>query len=87
MANYDANFNPSADPAFDDAPFTGEENAEDHATDVIDADTAAKTAALEDRDAERTQSHEQPSKCMQSSRYIQIGITNEGLLQLRSTLY
>jgi hypothetical protein len=83
MANYDANYNPSADPAFDDAPFTGEENAEDHATDVTDAETAA----LEDSDAERTQLHEQPSKCMQPSRYIQIGITNEGLIQLRSTLY
>jgi hypothetical protein len=59
MANYDANYNPSADPAFDKAPFTGE----DHAADVIDADTPTKPAVQEDRDAERTDSYEQPSKC------------------------
>jgi hypothetical protein len=63
MANYDANYNPSADPAFDEAPFTGEENVEDYAVDVVDADTsAAKMIAQEDRDAERTDSHGQPSK-------------------------
>ncbi|KAF8501482.1 hypothetical protein F5888DRAFT_1801009 [Russula emetica] len=61
MVNYDANYNPSADPAFDEAPFTGEENAEGHATDVVDTDTS-KRMAQEDRDAERTDSHEQPSK-------------------------
>lgn len=64
MANYDANYNPSADPAFDEAPFTGEENA----VDVVDADTsAAKITAQEDRDAERTDSHGQPSKCTRTS--------------------
>jgi len=64
MANYDANYNPSADPAFDEAPFTGEENAaEDYTPDAVDADTsAAKIIAQEDRDAERTESHGQPSK-------------------------
>lgn len=29
MANYDPNHNPSSDPAFDKAPFSGEENAEE----------------------------------------------------------
>jgi hypothetical protein len=67
--NYDANYNPSADPAFDEAPFTGEENATgDHAADVVvDADTsAAKITAQDDRDAERTDLHEQTSKCTQT---------------------
>jgi hypothetical protein len=57
-----ANYNPSADPVIDEAPFTGEENA----VDVVDVDTsAAKIIIQEDRDAERTDSHEQPSKCTQ----------------------
>jgi hypothetical protein len=34
MANYDSNYNPSADPRLDDAPFTGEEVAEDHTAGV-----------------------------------------------------
>jgi hypothetical protein len=79
MANYDANYNPSADPAFDEAPFTGEENAEENAVDVVDADTsAAKMTAQEDRDAERTDSHGQPSKCTRASMTYS-EITNEGL--------
>jgi len=45
MANYDADYNPSADPSFDDAPFTGEENDEDYAADVEGEDTALETAA------------------------------------------
>jgi hypothetical protein len=80
--DYDGNYNPSADPAIDEAPFTGEENpAEDHAADVVDADTsAAKTTALEDRDAERTDSHEQPSKCTRTPMNVfRWDITNEGL--------
>lgn len=64
MANYDANYNPSADPRLDDAPFTGEEVAEDHTADVADADASLETAAREDRDATKTASHERPSKCM-----------------------
>lgn len=61
MANYDTNYNPNADPAFDEAPFTGDENTEDYAVDVIDAD--AETSAIqEDRDAEQTDSQGQPSK-------------------------
>ncbi|KAH9999184.1 hypothetical protein BJV74DRAFT_174669 [Russula compacta] len=62
MANYDANYNPGADPRFDDAPFTGEEDAEDYAEDVVGADTSAETAAREDRDATLTDSQERPSK-------------------------
>jgi len=62
MANYDADYNPSADPSFDDAPFTGEENDEDYAADVEGEDTALETAAREDRDAAKTDSHERPSK-------------------------
>jgi hypothetical protein len=64
MANYDADYNPSADPAFDDAPFTGEENADDYDADVVGANASLETAAREDRDATRTDSHERPSKCM-----------------------
>ena len=63
MPNYDASYNASADPAFDEAPFTGEENTGDYAVDVVEADASAKIAIQEDRDAERTDSHEQPSKC------------------------
>jgi hypothetical protein len=59
MSNYDANYNPNADPAFDEAPFTGE----DRAADDVDAGTPSKLAVQEDRDAERTDSHEKPSKC------------------------
>lgn len=55
--NYDAGYNPSADPAFDKAPFTGED-----AADVAAADTSAKTIAQEG-DVQRTDSHERPSKC------------------------
>lgn len=63
MANYDANYNPNADPAFDNAAFTGEDNAEYHVSDVDGADTSLETAAREDRDAAQTDSHERPSKC------------------------
>ncbi|KAI9450146.1 hypothetical protein BJY52DRAFT_1192049 [Lactarius psammicola] len=59
MANYDASYNPSADPALDDAAFTGEEKSEDYTT---VADTSLETAAREDRDAAETDSHERPSK-------------------------
>jgi len=62
MANYDASYNPSADPSFDDAPFTGEENAKDYIADVEGADASLATAAREDRDATKTDSHERPSK-------------------------
>jgi hypothetical protein len=88
MTNYDSSYNPSADPAFDEAPFTGEENAaEDHAADVVDADTSAEITAQEDRDAERTDSHGQPSKCTRTQMtYLDGTLTNEGLLQLRLTL-
>jgi hypothetical protein len=71
MANYDANYNPNADPAFDNAAFTGEDNAaftgednaEYHVSNVDGADTSLETAAREDRDAAQTDSHERPSKC------------------------
>ena len=62
MTTYDANYNPSADPAFDEAPFAGEESAAEVA-DVVDEESAAKVMAREDRDAEQTDSHGQPSKC------------------------
>jgi hypothetical protein len=70
MANYNADYNPSADPAFDDAPFTGEENAEDYDADVVGANTSLETAAREDRDATRSDSHERPSKCMYISSIV-----------------
>ncbi len=63
MANYDANYNPSADPTLDDAVFTGEEKAEDYTTGVEGANTSLETAAREDRDAAKADSHERPSKC------------------------
>jgi hypothetical protein len=63
MANYDANYNPNADPAFDNAAFTGDDNAEHHASDVDGTDTSLETIAREDRDAAQTDSHERPSKC------------------------
>jgi hypothetical protein len=63
MATYDAIYNPSVDPGFDDATFTLEDNAEDHASDVAEADTSLETAAREDGDAAETDSHENPSKC------------------------
>jgi len=62
MATYDANYNPSVDPGLDDAPYTGEESAEDYTAAVEGADASLETAR-EDRDAERTGSHERPSKC------------------------
>ncbi|KAH9972755.1 hypothetical protein BGW80DRAFT_1459502 [Lactifluus volemus] len=43
MANYDANYNPNADPAFDNAAFTGDDNAEHHASDVDGTDTSLET--------------------------------------------
>lgn len=86
MANYDANYNPGADPRFDDAPFTGEENAEDYAADVVGADTSAETAAREDRDATLTDSQERPSKCMWISSIFRKDFANEAW-QLRSTPY
>jgi hypothetical protein len=70
MANYNTDYNPSADPAFDDAPFTGEENAEDYDADVVGANTSLETAAREDRDATRSDSHERPSKCMYISSIV-----------------
>jgi hypothetical protein len=62
MATYDANYNPSADPGLDDAPYTGGENAEDYTAGIEGADASLETAR-EDRDAERTDSHERPLKC------------------------
>jgi hypothetical protein len=64
MANYDANYDPSAEPGLDDAAFTGEDKAEDYASVVVGADTSLETAGREDHDAARTDSHERPSKCM-----------------------
>ena len=81
MANYDASYNPSADPAFDKAPFTGED-----AADVAAADTSAETIAQGSRDAERTDSHEHPSKCTRTPMTFRWDMTNEGLLQLRFIL-
>ncbi len=64
MANYDANYNPSAESALDDAAFTGKEKAEDYTTGVNGADTSLETAAREDRDAAKTDSRQRPSKCV-----------------------
>lgn len=66
MTNFDANSGKlqlGADLAFDRAAFIGEEDSENH---VIDAESSAEMTAQEDRDAERTDSHEQPSKCTRS---------------------
>jgi len=60
MANYDSNYNPSADPRLDDAPFTGEEVA-DHTADVADTDASLERASREDRDAAKTDSHQRLS--------------------------
>lgn len=77
------NYNPSADPAFDKAPFTGEEKSHaDHVVDIVDADTSAKITVQEDRDVERTDSHEQPPKCTRTPNVILYCIHmghNEGL--------
>jgi len=62
MANYDANYNPNADPALDNAPYKGGENSEDYYANVTGADTSLEMAAREDRDATKTDSHERPSK-------------------------
>jgi hypothetical protein len=61
MVNYDANYNPDADPGLDDAALIGEEKAEDYASDVVGADTSLESATQGDRDAARTDSHERPS--------------------------
>jgi hypothetical protein len=45
MAKYDASYNLGADPGLDDAALTGEEKAEDYASDVVGADTSLEPAA------------------------------------------
>ncbi|KAI0259884.1 hypothetical protein BC834DRAFT_593041 [Gloeopeniophorella convolvens] len=62
MASYDATYNPEANSGFDDAAFTGGDNAEDIASGVRGADTSFERTAREDRDAAETHSHERPSK-------------------------
>lgn len=76
MANYDANYNPNADPALDNAPYKGGENSEDYDADltVTGAETSLETAAREDRDATETDSHERPSKCKFTFHSAQIGL-------------
>jgi hypothetical protein len=88
MISYDANYNPSADPAFDEAPFTEGENAvEDQAAEVVDADSSVEITVQEDRNAERTNSHGQPSKCTRiPMTYSDETLTNERLLQSRLSL-
>jgi hypothetical protein len=54
--SYDVNYDLSAEPAFDHTPFTGEENAENHAVDG--ADTPFKMIMTP---------HEQPSESSQTS--------------------
>lgn len=63
---------PGADPAFDKVAFIGEEDSEDHAADVVDVDISAEISAHEDRDAERTDSHEQPSNCTRTPNEVQV---------------
>lgn len=46
----------------------------DYDADVIGADTSLETAAREDRDAAKTDSHERPSKCRDTSNPLQIGL-------------
>jgi hypothetical protein len=88
MINNDANYNPSADPAFDEAPFTEGENAvEDQAEEVVDADSSVEIGTQEDLNAEGTDSHGQPSKCTRTPMTYSDGtLTNERLLQPRLTL-
>ena len=88
MNNYDESYNPSADPAFDEAPFTEGENAvEDQGAEVVDADSSVERAIQEDRDAEQTDSHGQPSKCTRIPMTYSDGtFTNERLLQSRLTI-
>lgn len=87
MINYEENYNPSADPAFDEAPFSEGENAvEDQAAEVVDADSSDEIAVQEDRNAERTDSHGQPSECTRTLMTYSYGtLTNERLLQPRLT--
>jgi len=58
MANYDSNYNPNADPALDSAPYKGGEDSVDYEEEVTGADTSLETAAREDRDAAKTDSHD-----------------------------
>jgi hypothetical protein len=74
MANYDANYNPNADPAFDGAPYEGGENSEDYDADATCADPSLKTAAREDRDAAKTDSHERPSQCVYNFNSAHLGL-------------
>lgn len=74
MANYDANYNPNADPALDNASYQGGEDSVDYDADVIGEDTSLETAAREDRDAAKTDSHERPSKCKDTFNSAQMGL-------------
>jgi len=46
----------------------------DYDADVIGADTSLETAAREDCDAAKTDSHEHPSKCKDTLNSAQIGL-------------